>query len=306
MNKALPLISVGIPVYNGEKYLQNAVDSVLRQDYENFELIISDNASTDATHEICSEYAAKDKRVRYVRNQVNIGAVPNFNRVFDLARGEFFKWLSHDDECYPTMLRRCAELLDGAPDSVVLVYTLCEMIDANGNFRGPLIEDVKTSAPRPDQRLRRVLFKRTSAQALCGLIRSRYLRQTRLRGSFVKDDCALLAELSMLGAFWEIPEVLLKIRIHPANAVRSHASLQSFTAWLDPANSGKAFVLPPEITLVLEGFRSVGHLPLRPVDRILCYMTALAYCVRPLTAFLGPIRDFAGRQKARLLKSCRT
>ena len=299
---ALPLISVGIPVYNGENYLQKAVDSVLRQDYENFELIISDNASTDATPEICSEYSAKDKRIRYVRNKVNIGAIPNFNRVFDLARGEFFKWLSHDDECYPTMLRRCAEVLAEAPNSVVLVYTLCEMIDANGDFKGPLIEDVKTSAPRPDQRLRKVLFKRTSAQALCGLIRSTYLRQTRLRGSFVKDDCALLAELSMLGEFWEIPDVLLKVRVHPGNAVQLNASLRSFTAWLDSANKGKAFILPPEVRLVVEGLRSVGHLPLRPFDKILCYMTALAYCVRPLTYWVGPLRDFAGRQKARLLK----
>src|SRR5690349_812781 len=94
-----PQVSIGLPVYNGEKYLLNAIGSLLKQDFEDFELVISDNASTDKTEAMCHEFAAKDKRIRYHRNETNIGATGNYNRVFRLSNGEFFRWASHDDEC---------------------------------------------------------------------------------------------------------------------------------------------------------------------------------------------------------------
>src|ERR1700737_2789384 len=93
----VPRVSIGLPVYNGERYLRFAIDSLLEQDYINFELIISDNASTDATQAICQEFADKDPRVRYYRNQTNLGASGNYDRVFELARGDLFKWAAHDD-----------------------------------------------------------------------------------------------------------------------------------------------------------------------------------------------------------------
>src|SRR5262245_17750978 len=99
-----PTVSVGVPVYNGERYLDKALSSILRQDFEDFELIISDNASTDGTAEICKAYADKDRRIRYHRNTSNIGAAPNYNQTFEMARGEYFKWCAHDDICYPTFL----------------------------------------------------------------------------------------------------------------------------------------------------------------------------------------------------------
>src|SRR5436853_274761 len=110
-----PKVSIGLPVFNGETYLAGALNSFLSQDYEDFELIISDNASTDQTAAICKEHAAKDNRIRYYRNETNIGASPNYNRVFQLARGEFFKWGAHDDECHPTLLRRCLEIFRDGP-----------------------------------------------------------------------------------------------------------------------------------------------------------------------------------------------
>jgi len=210
----MPRVSVGIPVRNAERYLRTAVDSVLCQDYQDFELILSDNASTDRTPEICREYAASDRRVRYFRNEVNIGAVPNFNRLFHLAGGEFFKWLPADDACYPSLLRRAVEVFDAAPASVALVYPWCEMIDEQGRYHGRLDEPVETRSRQPHRRLRKVLVKRSSAAALGGLIRSEHLRRTRLRGSYAMDDMGLLAELALVGEFWMIPEVLLKVRVH--------------------------------------------------------------------------------------------
>src|ERR1035438_9843576 len=97
MTPPVPRVSIGLPVYNGENYLDPALNSILRQDYSDLELIISDNASTDATGNICREYAAKDPRIRYYRNETNIGASANFNCLVKLARGEYFKWAAHDD-----------------------------------------------------------------------------------------------------------------------------------------------------------------------------------------------------------------
>lgn len=96
-----PLVSIGLPTYNREKYLPQAIGSLLAQSYTNFELIISDNASTDNTINICNEYAAKDPRIKYFRNDENIGAWPNFKRVLDLSKGDFFMWAADDDWWHP-------------------------------------------------------------------------------------------------------------------------------------------------------------------------------------------------------------
>src|SRR5689334_10548773 len=102
-----PKVSVGLPVYNGQRYVRHALESLRRQEFEDFEVVISDNASTDQTGEICAEYVARDARFRYFRNETNIGASPNYNRTFELARGEYFKWCAHDDVCLPGFLSKC-------------------------------------------------------------------------------------------------------------------------------------------------------------------------------------------------------
>lgn len=96
-NSAAPMVSIGTPVYNGAKYLRKALDSLLEQTFTDFELIISDNASTDDTQAICEEYARRDSRIRYVRQSMNIGAAENFRFVQQQAKGEFFMWAAHDD-----------------------------------------------------------------------------------------------------------------------------------------------------------------------------------------------------------------
>src|SRR5689334_18309225 len=110
-----PKLSVGLPVYNGEAYLRTALESIVTQDYQDFELIISDNASQDGTAAICREYAQRDKRIRYYREEANRGGARNLNRVFELSRGKYFKWAAHDDVCLPGFFRRCVEVFDRAP-----------------------------------------------------------------------------------------------------------------------------------------------------------------------------------------------
>jgi glycosyltransferase involved in cell wall biosynthesis len=275
----IPRVSVGLPVRNGEKYLRLALDSILRQDYTDFELIISDNASTDATQSICLEYAAKDQRIRYYRNETNIGASGNFNRVFELARGEFFKWIPHDDECHPAFLRRCIETFKDASADTVLVCSRSQVIDETGS----LLEysHLKMSpSTKPCNRLVSLMTSRCYPHPLWGLIRSEALRQTRLIG-LAHADHILLAELALLGHFVELPEDLQKWRIHSHNALAVHRTSRQLLAWYDPSKANSRIVLPHRIACDLQYFRAVGHIPLSAKERLLCYgVVSWRMCVR--------------------------
>ena len=132
MTQSPPKVSLGLPVYNGETFLAETLDSLLAQTFDDFELVISDNASTDDSQQICERYAALDPRVRYVRQVENRGAAWNFGEVFRLARGEYFKWCAHDDVCLPEFLAECVKVLDETP-SVAWCMTGIEVIDRFGN-----------------------------------------------------------------------------------------------------------------------------------------------------------------------------
>ena len=129
MRSSSPTVSIGMPVYNGEKYLRQAISSILNQTYPDFELIISDNASTDETRQICLQYAARDRRIRYQCNPQNIGAAKNFNLVFKLASGKYFKWMAHDDTVTSDFLSKCVDILEQNLQ-VVLCHTRVRIIDA--------------------------------------------------------------------------------------------------------------------------------------------------------------------------------
>ena len=130
-----PRVSIGLPIYNAEQFLEETLRSLLSQTVPDFELIITDNASTDNTQNICQAYAARDDRIRYYRNEQNIGCDPNFNRVFSLSRGKYFKWAAFDDVCAPNFLEVCLEVLDNEPQ-VILCYPKTKLIDLEGKFLG--------------------------------------------------------------------------------------------------------------------------------------------------------------------------
>ena len=111
-NDSCPLVSIGLPVFNGEKSLAQALDALLKQDYTNLEIIISDNGSTDRTSEICGEYLKKDSRLKYHRSEENLGAIWNFNRVFELSSGKYFMWAAHDDLRKPSFVRACVKRME--------------------------------------------------------------------------------------------------------------------------------------------------------------------------------------------------
>jgi glycosyltransferase involved in cell wall biosynthesis len=267
----IPLVSVGLPVFNGQNYIRQAIDSILNQDFQDFELIISDNASTDDTGSICQEYARMDKRVRYYRNESNIGAAPNHNRVFEMASAQYFKWMAHDDENHPQLIGRCVDALDRAPDSVVLAYPQVELINEDGEVTGQYLVSVARDSPRPHLRLQTLLTCLDLGTPMYGIVRAAALRKTRLHGSFIAADYVMLAELAMLGEIVEIPGALLRKRIHPGRSMETYrVGGRDHLAWFDPQNLRHRRILSSSDRLALEYLRSVWHVSMGIRERIAC------------------------------------
>jgi len=210
-------VSVGLPVYNGGRYLRTSIESILAQTCPDFELIITDNASTDNTEQICREYAAIDKRIRYYRNENNIGAPRNFNLAFQLSRGQYLKWATSDDYVAAEMIEKCLEVLDRNPD-VVLCYPRAKLIDAEGTFLENYDDVLNLQDPIASHRFIQLLNRIKLAHQHLGLIRSAVLKRTSLLGDYIAADINFLAELSLYGKFFEVPEYLLFRRFHPGSS----------------------------------------------------------------------------------------
>jgi glycosyltransferase involved in cell wall biosynthesis len=271
MNRDRPRVSIGMPVYNGERFLEEALDSLLAQTFEDFELIVSDNASTDGTPEICTAYAAQDSRIRHYRNEQHLGAAENYNRVFGLSTGEYFKWAAHDDLCAPEYLERCVEVLDRKP-LVVLCYPKTVIIDEHGRNVEDYSDGLDLRAPRPHERFAQYhnRFRTTGkCNAVFGVIRASTLRLTPLVGSYVSSDKILLGELALRGEFYEIPEHLFFRRDHPQTSVRANP-FKERSAWFDPANKGK--LQSPRWRWFFGHLSSIRRVRMGFREKILCYM----------------------------------
>jgi len=208
-----PRVSVGLTVYNGEPFLAETLDSLLAQTFEDFELIVCDNASTDRTGEIVGDYAARDARIRYVRHPRNVGASGNERRAFALSRAPYFRWSAADDVYAPQSIARCVEVLDREP-GVVLTYPRARFIDDRGRVTHDCEDGLHLPDPRPVERFRQLVERIRYCNAQYGLMRAEAVRRTRLVGDFLDSDIVFLAELVLYGAYHEIPEVLFFRRLH--------------------------------------------------------------------------------------------
>ena len=217
MSKIPPPVTIGLPVYNGEAYLAGALDSLLAQTYCDFELILSDNASTDSTREICREYAARDKRIRYIRQPKNLGAIVNFNRVFELSKSPYFKWAAHDDLCDPSYLSRCIELLEDHPEAA-WCHCRSSHIDSTGQLLGDSdllnVSYISRSAATAKKRFRSVLLEEGGCLDCYGVMRSEIVRKTPLYLSCYGAEKVFIAEMSLRGRYVEVPETLFFARVH--------------------------------------------------------------------------------------------
>jgi len=216
MANSKPLVSIGMPVYNGEPHIRQALDSLLAQDYENFELIISDNASTDRTQEICLSYAARDKRIQYYRNQTNMGIAWNFIRVLELSSGEYFMWAAHDDYWDPLYLHSCIRAFD-ASEAIVLAGALCEGVDYETGESIRTFPGLSTAGLSPYARFMRVGSAYSRMIGPYTLFHGVYKRSAlhevlQFRKALIADYF-LLAELSLKGEFVTVPEKLMVKRV---------------------------------------------------------------------------------------------
>ena len=228
-------LTIGMPVYNGERYLADALDSILAQTYADFELVISDNGSTDATQSICERYAARDPRIRYVRHDTNRGAGWNYEHVRSLARGtDFYKWAAHDDVLAPTFVERCIAALDADPDAS-LATTGVAAIDETGTVTRLKHRQVHAGAATADARFRQVLMSDANCEAVFGVIRTSALATTRGQGDYIASDRVLLAELALAGRFIEVPEVLFFNRDHATRSVQvTGGDFRRLSSWFAP------------------------------------------------------------------------
>jgi len=275
-------VTIGMPVYNGEQFLREALDSILAQSFPAFEVIISDNGSTDRTRSMCEDYAARDARIRYYREEVNRGAAWNYNRLVELARGEYFKWAAHDDLLAPTYLERCVDGLDHHPLAV-----LCFPDDQDINASGQPDDQYRRQSHVPASwrgcstrvidRVRNLTRMDYDCEEVFGLIRLATLRKTRLIQSYTDSDRTLLVELSLYGPFHMIPERLFLHRHHPGSSVRANPIAGGWherVGWFDPGLSEK--VLFSEWRQLGELLRAVGRAPLGASDRVRSFAWVLA------------------------------
>ena len=278
-----PKLSIGLPVYNGERLLPEAIEALLGQSYKDFELIISDNASTDGTAKICRDYEAQDSRVRYIRQPRNVGIIANHNGLVGVARGEFFKWASHDDLYAGDYLQRCVEALDEHPEAV-LAHAWWVLMDETCHPIKFATHPETTMAPRAPDRFHSMLFN-GRADWFYAVYRTSVLRMTPLHASYHGGDRTLMAELALHGTLHQIPDWLYFRRDHP----NRHISSRHRSAVLDPRRAGR---LHPAIRLYAEylwGYVSaIRRAPLTLAEKRECYRHLAVY----LLSRAAPARQF--------------
>ena len=265
-----PRVSIGMPVYNGENYIERAISSILAQTYKDFELIISDNASTDKTQEICKMFVGRDNRVRYHRNSKNIGAARNYNIVFRLSRGKYFKWAAHDDELAPAFLEDAVNVLEKNKD-VVLTQSEVNIINEKSEVTGKYLNRlINMGSSQPSERYGDYLLADHACFDVFGLMRRDVLANTKLHRSHLAADRNLLAELALLGRFYKIPAYLFYIRDHSERSVHIESDkIEELGMWFDPKNKGKRLYMYPR--LLLEYFKSIHRVKLNVTERIRAY-----------------------------------
>jgi glycosyltransferase involved in cell wall biosynthesis len=291
---AVPRVSIGLPVYNGQNYLSESLDALLAQSYEDFELIISDNASTDATEEICRRYAAADPRIRYIRQPHNLGGSPNQDFVFQQARGQLFKWAAHDDLYGKDLLARCVEVLDQHPE-VVLCHADMAYVDADGDIIHRYDYTMATASSSAPERFRSLLFT-DGGDDEYGVIRTDVLRKVRPCDSYHNPGRPFVAEIALHGPFYQVPELLYFRRDHPDRGDRS-PTIRAVCSRMDPRRASHSSVrLYAEYVLGYVG--AIRRAPLSTGDRLSCYRHLASWLVGKATGGLHRVSSILSRPRS--------
>jgi glycosyltransferase involved in cell wall biosynthesis len=256
-----PLVAVGLPCYNSEKYIAESLDCLLAQTFKDFAIIISDNASTEGTESICRRYVARDPRIRYFRNSTNMGMMPNFNRVFSLSNSKYFKWATADDRWHPEMLAKSVAVLEADPN-VVVCYPRVVLIDATGVEIKRYEDELHLQQSDPAQRFLKVMDELRLVNHHLGVLRTDAIRKTSMYGTHVGADVGFVAEMSLYGTFFQLPEHLIFRRFHPDSSSWERKSKEHQARRYHAANAKRA---PFNVwRFHLAYFRAVLRGPLNP------------------------------------------
>lgn len=229
---AKPLVSIGMPIYNDALWLRNALDHALAQDYQNLDIVLADDGSTDGSREICREYAARDGRIRLFENKHNLGSWGNHRFVFDVSQGDFFAWGSGHDYFESTYISALFEILAANPTLVQCCPKPLFHKDGE-TFTPPGTLD--TRGLPPSERVKRLMDFRLSGGSMYvfhGLYRSEFLSKVEIGRDVVSADEIMLAELSFLGEILQIDETLIH-RVETRGQLNVRKNRASYRAHLD-------------------------------------------------------------------------
>jgi glycosyltransferase involved in cell wall biosynthesis len=283
-----PRLTVGMPVYNADRFLAKALDSFLGQTFKDFELLISDNASTDRTEEICREYAARDHRIRYFRNTQNMGAGWNFRRVHSLANGKYYKYAANDDFIEPTFLEECIAALEADP-GLVVAHARTKVVSPAGDLVEYYNFPLRFDSPDPLVRWRDLLLNDHMCFQIFGVFRLDALRQCPPFGSYVNADGVLLAQVGLIGRFWESDKFLfintrhenqssqtipVRLKSQGFRLTRRYGTLPC-VEWWDPSKTHD--VNFPEFRQFYEYAASVNRATLSPLQKVRAYVLLLPW-----------------------------
>lgn len=264
-------LSIGLPVYNGENFLEETLQSILNQSFMDFELIISDNGSTDLTQDICLKYKKADPRIKYYRYENNRGAAWNYNNVFKYAKGHYFKYLNHDDLYHPFYLEKCIKKLEDNPEAV-LCYTRRTVIDGTGKEEFNIDDELVLTESSPSSRFKKFLkrFRYTTywAVIVLGVIRRDALAKTELMKDFSAADMILLAQLALQGNFLEVDEYLLLNRRHEQMSNKANFTTSKLAEFYNPSNKNK--ICLPRWRWLSEFYKTIYKSRLKVSEKLKC------------------------------------
>ena len=263
-----PLLTIGLPVYNSERFLAQSLESLLNQTFRDFRLIISDNASIDRTAEICKDYASRDKRIAYYRNSTNIGLSANFNRVFTLSASKYFKWSTSDDYWAPTMIEKAVEIME-SDDRIALCYPRTTLVNAAGENPEPYEDRLHLISDSPRERFIQLMEQIGLSHQHLGVSRTSMVRRTHMLGAHVGSDINMLAELALYGKFYELPERLFFRRFHEDSSSWARRDKQHQARRYHSASSSQIILTSWRWHLAF--FHAVRGAPITFKDRLSLY-----------------------------------
>lgn len=295
-----PRVTIGLPVYNGERYLRDTLLSILGQSYSDLEVLVADNASTDSTRDIVLDLAAIDPRVRLLLSQANRGAAWNYNRLVSESSSEFFKWAGYDDLLDPLYIERCVEALDRHAGAV-LAYPETEIIDADGRVVSCYEDRLVVDQVRAPLRVAALAHRIGLCNACFGVMRRDRMIATGLIRPFVSSDVTFLAEMAMLGPFLRVREHLFKRRVHASSSRQGHTNLDEVARWFDTSRTRAPRA--PRLNLTVSTMRALVAMPGPwPLNSVTSLSFAVAYGSRRMRASAGRARAVLMQRKVHRLE----